>query len=134
MVIDVKPALIVERRRSRGGVVTAIDSVISQAAGWAAVAVCAYLSLGLIATVIAESVGAAGRLADFALSLYPRVARSALRTVVAAVVGLAGNPPGGPPPPPRGPPPPPPPGGCPAAPPPPPPRPPGAHPPTPSPP
>src|SRR3954466_280483 len=91
MVIDVKPALIVERRRSRGGVVTAIDSVISQAAGWAAVAVCAYLSLGLIATVIAESVGAAGRLADIALSLYPRVARSALRTVVAAVVGLAGT-------------------------------------------
>src|SRR4051812_49997132 len=95
MVIDVKHAQIVERRRSRGGVVTAIDSVISQAAGWAAVAVCAYLSLGLVATVTAESVGASGRFADIALSLYPRVARSALRTVVAAVVGLAGNLPGG---------------------------------------
>src|SRR3954449_824025 len=91
MVIDVKRPQIVERCRSRGGVVTGIDSVISQSAGWGAVAVCGYLLLGLLATLVAESVGTAGRFADIALSLYPRVARSALRTVVAAVVGLAGT-------------------------------------------
>src|SRR3954453_13594764 len=111
IVVDVKRAQIVERCRSRGGIVTGIDSVISQSAGWGAVAVCAYLLPGLLATLVAESVGPAGRFADIALSLYPRVARSALRTVVAAVVGLAGalqgrtagRPRAPPPPPPRGP-------------------------------
>src|SRR3954452_14675121 len=70
---------------------TGIDSVISQSAGWGAVAVCAYLLLGLLSTLAAESVSAAGRCAAIALSLYPRVARSALRTVVAALVGVAGT-------------------------------------------
>src|SRR3954447_15089992 len=68
---------------------TGIDSVISQSAGWGAVAVCAYLLLGLLSTLAAESVSAAGRCAAIALSLYPRVARSALRTVVAALLVVA---------------------------------------------
>src|SRR4051812_32744945 len=91
IVVDVKRAQIVERCRSRGGIVTGVDSVISQSAGWGAVAVCAYLLPGLLATLVAESVGTAGRFTDIALSLYPRVTRSALQTVVAAVVGLVGT-------------------------------------------
>jgi nucleoid-associated protein YgaU len=68
--------------------VTAIDSAISAAATWAAAAVFGYLVLGLVATFVTESAGTVGRLAGMTLLLYPRAARTVMRTAVAALVGL----------------------------------------------
>jgi nucleoid-associated protein YgaU len=65
-----------------------IDNAIGAAATWAAVVVSAYLTLGVVATFLSGRSGAAGGLAQAALRLYPRIARTGLRTAVAAVVGM----------------------------------------------
>ena len=68
---------------------TAIDSAVSQAAAWAAVAVGLYLVLGVAATAAARSAGAGAHLAGATLRLYPRVARTAMRATVSGIVGLS---------------------------------------------
>jgi nucleoid-associated protein YgaU len=63
-----------------------IDSGIGGAATWAAIAVSAYLALGLLATLAAGR--GPGRVAAAVLRLYPRLARAAMRSAVAATVGM----------------------------------------------
>ena len=67
---------------------SALDGVVAGTASWAALAVAAYLSAGVLATAIAGQAGLPGRCATAALALYPRLVRSAIRVTVAGAVGL----------------------------------------------
>jgi resuscitation-promoting factor RpfA len=68
--------------------VTSIDGMAGPAAGWAALAVAAYLALGLAATVLSCRSGVARRWADGLLVGYPRVARVAFRSLAVAALGI----------------------------------------------
>jgi resuscitation-promoting factor RpfA len=65
----------------------AVDGAIGDAATWAAFAVGAYLSGGLLAAALSGRDGVVGRCGEAALRLYPRIARSVLRAAVAGTVG-----------------------------------------------
>ena len=65
-----------------------LDSALGGIAGWAALAVAAYLGAGVLATVLASQSGLPGRCATAALVLYPRIVRSTIRVTVAGTVSV----------------------------------------------
>lgn len=65
-----------------------VDGLAGVVAGWAALLVGGYLAVGLAAATLARRRAAVGRCAERVLQLYPRIVRTALRSVVVATIGV----------------------------------------------
>lgn len=67
---------------------TGVDGVVATGSAWAALAVAAYLAVGLLAATLVQRRATFHRCGERLLLLYPRFARSALRTVVVTALGV----------------------------------------------